>query len=198
MSKLNQCFIICFLCSLFFIESVQSTLALEGGLFRLNGGLMFPKKVSGIDYKSGAAGSASIGLKSGAVRYELEAKFMRSSISTPGGSVTFMSGIYNVAYDFEGLHVDLVPYISGGAGVTYANTTVSQTSTTGSSSTTTNVKKKQLTAGFQVKVGLNYVFTETFSWTLGYEYFRTLDIKNLANDNFVAHMLSLGAIWYIG
>ena len=154
---------------------------------------MFPKKVNGIEYKSGTVGSAGFGLKSGAVRYELEGKFMRSSIKTPGGKITFMSGIYNLAYDFEGLHVDLVPYISGGAGVIYANTSVAQTDTS-----KPNIKKKQFAGGFQVKVGINYVYTETFSWTLGYEYFRSLNIKNLANDNFQAHMLSLGAIWYIG
>ncbi len=193
MIKFYQYAIACLFFTLFFLENVQSTLALEGGTFKLNLGMTFPDKVGGIDYKTGTIGSAGFGVKSGAVRYEFEFKGILGNIKTPGGDILFMSGLYNLYYDFEGLNVDLVPYLAGGAGLTYAKSGVSQTD-----SSKPKIIKRQMTVGFQIKVGVNYVMTEAFSWNLGYEYFRTLKIKNLANDNFKAHMIALGVIWYIG
>lgn len=180
--------------SLFFSLNSHAVLALEGGTFRINAGFMYPEKIDTINYKSGNLLELGFGLKSGTVRYELEVKGMTTDIDTPGGDLLFINGLYNVYYDFEGLGMNLVPYLAGGGGFAYVRSKIAVST----SADANEVKDNSYAVGFQIKGGLNYLTSESFSWNLGYTYFRTMNLKKVGNDNFQAHQISLGVIWYIG
>lgn len=175
--------------------SVNAVLALEGGTVSLRAGVTFPEKSGNFEYKSGYLAGIGIGLKSGPLHYGFAVDAMladiKSSAQTNKGDVMLITGLFNMRYDFEGMGSAVIPYLGAGAGYVMARSSI--TPIVGAKASQTNH-----TGGFQAKVGLMYLTSEEFGFDLGYQYFRTLEIKNLGNKNFNAHQVSLGVTWFIG
>ncbi len=187
----------------------NAILALEGGTFSVQGGALFPDKMGTVtigdgssktlEFNTGYVGSIGMGLKSGPIRYEGEFNFLYSKVKTSklSGTAYILNAMYNMYYDFESVGIDLIPYLGGGAGYAYVNPSIKDT--TAASGTSDKLFTKGIhTGAFQAKVGLNYLMSETVSWTLGYRYFRTLELSKLNNKPFLVHQVALGVIWYLG
>jgi opacity protein-like surface antigen len=175
--------------------SSTAVLALEGGTFSLRAGVMFPEKSGNFKYNSGYLAGIGVGLKSGPLNYGISGDFImggiKSSAQTSKGNVILATGFFNMRYDFEGMGSAIIPYLGAGAGYVMFRSDI--TPVGGSSQ-----KKTNHTGGFQAKAGLMYLMSEEFGFDLGYQYFRTLEVKSIGDNNFSAHQALLGVTWFIG
>ena len=152
-------------------------------------------------YNMGYDVGASLGYKSGNLRYEIEGTYIKAKpdqfningVSQTGvnGHSTAVSGMANVYVDFEGFITSVIqPYLGAGTGYAYVKNELSASGPT----IATSVKNSNTVFAYQGMAGVTYNFAENYAATLGYRYLGT-DSTRYWGKRFQAHMGNVSVIY---